>query len=170
MIEEISRKYLEIKSLSDLRESQKPSSNYIINLVEPKDFQLNKFLYKKVGKKYRWVERLIWTNQNWIEYVSNKNLSTYVLKDDDNLVGYFELIFCETKQEIEIAYFGILEDYFGKKLGGFLLSEAIKKSFLKGAKRIWVHTCSLDHKNALKNYLSRGMEIFKSEVFKKEIA
>ena len=74
------------------------------------------------------------------------------------------------KKEIEIAYFGILEDYFGKKLGGFLLSEAIKKSFLVGVKRVWVHTCSLDHQNALKNYLARGMTIFKSEVIKREIA
>ena len=170
MIEEISRKYLEIKSLSDLRESQKPSSNYIINLVEPKDFQLNKFLYKQIGKKYKWIDRLIWTDQKWINYVSSKNLSTYVLKDGDDLVGYFELIFSEIKQEIEIAYFGILEDYFGKKLGSFLLSEAIKKSFLTGVKRVWVHTCSLDHKNALKNYLSRGMTVFKSEILKKEIA
>ena len=170
MIEKISRKYLEIKSLSDLRESQKPSSNYIINLVEPKDFQLNKFLYKQIGKKYKWIDRLAWTDQKWIDYVSCKNLSTYVLKDGDDLVGYFELIFSEVKQEIEIAYFGILEDYFGKKLGGFLLSEAIKKSFLTGVKRVWVHTCSLDHKNALKNYLSRGMTIFKSEILKREIA
>ena len=169
MIEEISRKYLEIKSLSDLRESQKPSSNYIINLVEPKDFQLNKFLYKQIGKKYKWIDRLIWTDQKWINYVSSKNLSTYVLKDGDDLVGYFELIFSEIKQEIEIAYFGILEDYFGKKLGSFLLSEAIKKSFLTGVKRVWVHTCSLDHKNALKNYLSRGMTIFRSEILKREI-
>ena len=170
MIEKISRKYLEIKSLSDLRESQKPSSNYIINLVEPKDFQLNKFLYKQIGKKYKWIDRLAWTDQKWIDYVSCKNLSTYVLKDGDDLVGYFELIFSEVKQEIEIAYFGILENYFGKKLGGFLLSEAIKKSFLTGVKRVWVHTCSLDHKNALKNYLSRGMTIFKSEILKREIA
>jgi ribosomal protein S18 acetylase RimI-like enzyme len=169
VIEEISRKYLEIKSLSDLRESQKPSSNYIINLVEPKDFQLNKFLYKQIGKKYKWIDRLIWTDQKWINYVSSKNLSTYVLKDGDDLVGYFELIFSEIKQEIEIAYFGILEDYFGKKLGSFLLSEAIKKSFLTGVKRVWVHTCSLDHKNALKNYLSRGMTIFRSEILKREI-
>ena len=65
---------------------------------------------------------------------------------------------------------GVIEDYFGKKLGGFLLSEAIKKSFLTGVKRVWVHTCSLDHKNALKNYLSRGMTIFKSEILKREIA
>ena len=81
-----------------------------------------------------------------------------------------KLIFCEKKKATEIAYFGILEDYFGKKLGGFLLSEAIKKSFLIGAKRIWVHTCTLDHQNALKNYLARGMTIFKSEVIKREIA
>jgi hypothetical protein len=32
-----------------------------------------------------------------------------------------------------------------------------------GCIRVWVHTCSLDHKNALLNYLSRGMKIFKSE-------
>ena len=74
------------------------------------------------------------------------------------------------KLEIEIAYFGILEDYFGKKLGGYLLSEAIKKSFQFNIKRLWLHTCSLDHKNALKNYLSRGMAIFKSETLETKIA
>ena len=73
------------------------------------------------------------------------------------------------KKEIEIAYFGILEEYFGKRLGGFLLSEAIKISFSLDAKRVWLHTSSLDHKNALKNYLSRGMTVFKSEVIKKEL-
>ena len=54
-------------------------------------------------------------------------------------------------------------EYFGKKLGGYLLSEAIKNSFNQGAKRVWVHTCSLDHENALKNYLARGMKVFKTE-------
>ena len=170
MIEEIFRKYLEIKSINDLNEVQRPSNSYSLNLIEPEDFQLNKYLYKKIGRKYQWIDRLAWSDQNWIAYISNKNLKTYLLKNNDNLVGYFELIFNEEKQEIEIAYFGILEEYFGKKLGGFLLTEAIKKSFSLNAKRVWVHTCSLDHKNALKNYLSRGMTVFKSEILKKEIA
>mgnify|MGYP000671041072 FL=1 len=170
MIEEIFRKYLEIKSINDLNEVQRPSNNYSLNLVELKDFQLNKFFYKKIGKKCYWIDRLAWTDQNWIEYVSNKNLITYILKDNDNLVGYCEIILNKEKQESEIAYFGILEEYFGKKLGGFFLSEIIKKSFLLNAKRVWVHTCSLDHKNALKNYLARGMEVFKSVIQKKEIA
>ncbi len=66
--------------------------------------------------------------------------------------GFGELIMDQKKNEMEIAYLGILEEYFGKKLGGFLLSELIKKSFLLNVKRVWVHTCSLDHKYALKNY------------------
>jgi len=65
---------------------------------------------------------------------------------------------------VEIAYFGILEEYHNKKLGSFLLSDAIKKSFQQNVERVWLHTCSLDHKNALNNYLARGMKIFKSEI------
>ena len=89
-----------------------------------------------------------------------------MLKNKDELVGFFELIFHFEKQEVEIAYFGILEEYQNKKLGSFLLSEAIKKSFDKNVNRVWLHTCSLDHKNALNNYVSRGMKIFKSEIVK----
>ncbi len=163
MKEEIFRKYLEIKSLDDFKEVKKPSENYLLDLVEPKDFQLNKFFYKNVGKKYKWVDRLVWTDQKWIDYVSNKKLFTYILKNKEELVGYFELIFYKDIGESEIAYLGILEEHFGKKLGSYLLSEAIKKSFSLGSIRIWAHTSSLDHKNALKNYLARGMKIFKSE-------
>ena len=67
------------------------------------------------------------------------------------------------KKEIEIAYLGLLEEYQNKKLGSYLLSEAIKKSFENNIRRVWLHTCSLDHKNALNNYVSRGMKIFKTE-------
>ena len=170
MIENISRTYLEIKSLKELNEVQKPEGNYSIYFVEPNDFQLNKFFYKQIGKKYFWKDRLDWSNKNWIDYVSNEKIFTYILKNNDDIIGYFELIFHEIKGEAEIAYFGILENYFGKKLGGYLLSQAIKKAFQLNIKRLWLHTCSLDHKNALKNYLSRGMAIFKSETLKAKIA
>ena len=167
MTEKIFRKYLEITSLEELKQVKKPSDNYSVNLLNPKDFQLNKFFYKNVGKNYQWVDRLLWTDLKWIQYISDKKLFTYILKDKKEIAGYFELIFNQDTREAEIAYFGILEEYFGKKLGGYLLSESIKISFIKGAKRLWVHTCSLDHKNALNNYLSRGMKIFKLETLKR---
>tara|TARA_B110000014_G_C19671507_1_gene352568 strand:- start:27 stop:533 length:507 start_codon:yes stop_codon:yes gene_type:complete len=160
----VERNYLDIISLKNLSEIDKPSNNFDVRLVNPPDFQLNKFFYKQIGKKHRWVDRLIWNENQWIRYINNSNVKTYILQDGNNLAGYFEQIFDQKKLEYEIAYFGILQDYVGKRLGGYLLSEAIKKSFLMGANRVWVHTCSLDHKHALKNYLSRGMKIFKSEI------
>ena len=166
MKEEVKRNYLEISSINDLNEVNKPSEDYSLNLNDPNNFQLNKFFYKNIGKKHKWVDRLIWNEQNWIDYVSSEKVKTYVLKNKDDLVGFFELIFHFEKKEVEIAYFGILEEYQNKKLGSFLLTEAIKKSFDDNINRVWLHTCSLDHKNALNNYIARGMKIFKSEIVK----
>ena len=166
MTVEVKRSYLEINSLKDLQVSEKPSDDYIVNLIKPTDFQLNKFFYKNIGEKHKWIDRLIWNEEQWIKYVSNKNVKTFILKNKKDLVGFFELIIHPDKKEVEIAYFGILEEYQNKKLGSFLLSDAIKKSFQENVDRVWLHTCSLDHKNALYNYLARGMKIFKSEIVK----
>jgi len=159
----VKRNYLEIKSLKDLVELSKPSEKLEVKLVDPPNFQLNKFFYKQIGKKFNWIDRLVWSDNKWISYLNNENVNTYILKEDNNFVGYYEQIFDKEKSDCEIAYFGILEEYIGKKFGGYLLSEAIKNAFKLNPKRIWVHTCSLDHRHALKNYLSRGMKIFKSE-------
>jgi len=160
---EVKRSYLEINSLNELKESLEPPDNYSLNLLEPIDFQLNKFFYKNIGQNHKWVDRLIWSENQWIDYVSNKDVKTYILKYGNDLAGFFELIFHIEKNETEIAYLGLLKEYQNKKLGSYLLSEAIKKCFIKNVNRVWVHTCSLDHKNALKNYLDRGMKIFKTE-------
>ena len=166
MTEEVQRNYLEINSIQDLNEVIEPNGDYSLNLLEPINFQLNKFFYKNIGKKHKWIDRLVWTDAQWIDYVSNKNVKTYVFKFRDNLVGFFELISHDEKKEVEIAYFGLLEEFQNKKLGSYLLSQAIQKSFKESINRVWVHTCSLDHKNALKNYIARGMKIFKTETIK----
>jgi GNAT superfamily N-acetyltransferase len=160
---EVQRNYLEINSVQDLIEVVKPSNDYSLNLLDPSNFQLNKFFYKNIGKKHKWIDRLAWTETQWIDYVSSEKVKTYIFKYKDDLVGFFELISHSEKKEVEIAYFGLLEEFQNKNLGSYLLSEAIKKSFEKDIKRVWLHTCSLDHQNALNNYLARGMKIFKTE-------
>ena len=159
----VDRNYLEIKSIKELNNSKKPTEYCNLQLIDPPDFQINKFFYKQIGKDHRWIDRLSWNEKNWIDYVENSNVRTYVLNDKEDPIGYFEQIFHFETKSCEIAYFGILKEHYGKKYGGFLLTEGIKNSFINGIEKVWLHTCSLDHKYALKNYQARGMKIFKSE-------
>ena len=159
----VDRYYLEIKNLKNLNEVYSPNHNLFLEKVSPPNIELNKFFYKNVGKKHRWIDRLVWDNFKWMSYLENESVHTYILKLNKDLVGYFELIEDKPNKSYEIAYFGILNEYIGKKFGGYLLSEAIKTCFKLSSNRVWVHTCTLDHENALNNYLKRGMEIFKEE-------
>ena len=106
-MKKIVRNYLEIKSIKELILPKNSKNNLKIKLLLQPDFQLNKFLYKQIGKKYYWNDRLIWTDQDWIKYVSRKNVFTYILYEDNNIPGFFELIYHEEKKEIELAYLGL---------------------------------------------------------------
>ena len=107
MKQEVKRHYLEINSIQDLKEVEKPLEEYSLILLDPINFQLNKFFYKNVGQKHKWVDRLVWTESQWINYVSSEKVKTYVFKHNDDLVGFFELIFHQESKETEITYFGL---------------------------------------------------------------
>ena len=163
---EINRFYLEIKNIEELKKVNLENNELKVKLLKKIDFNLNKFFYKQIGKNHRWTDRLSWNENMWVNYVSDQSVNTFVLMHNKNLAGYFERIYNKQSNEFEIAYFGILHEYRNKKFGAYLLSKAIELSFKDGAKRVWVHTCTFDHKNAIKNYLSRGMKIFKEEKIK----
>ena len=158
----VERNFLEIRDVKNLKINSTKKIKFLVKKINP-DFQLNKFFYKQVGKKHRWLDRLNWSDEKWIRYISNKNLDTYIISDSENLVGFFELLNNPHLSETEISYFGLLEEYIGRGIGGYALSVAIRKSFEKDIKRVWLHTCTLDHPNALKNYIARGMTVFKKE-------
>ena len=158
----VQRNFLELKDLKNLKTNSINEKKYLVKKIKP-DFQLNKFFYKQVGKKHRWIDRLSWSDGKWINYISNKNLETYIISESEELAGFFELLYNPELKETEISYFGLLEEYIGKGIGGYALSVAIKKSFEKNIKRVWLHTCTLDHPNALKNYIARGMKVFRKE-------
>ena len=162
MISRVQRFFLEVKSFSKPIELNLPV-NYKIILDEKKDFQLNKFFYKQIGIDHYWRDRLLWSDKEWIKYVINKNLETHILKQYDDLIGYYEQEYHPNSNEVELINMGVLKEFRGLKLGSTLLNHALASASRKNPSRMWVHTCSLDHKHALLNYKSKGFEIFKEE-------
>jgi len=162
-MKQVERYFLELKLPIENKVVFNKPQNLKITLDVDDDFKINKFFYKIIGKDHYWKDRLIWTDKQWINYVKNPNLETWVLKYNDELIGYYEKENHIKDNEVELINMGILKEFRGLKLGSMLLNHAIASASRKNPNRMWVHTCSLDHKHALQNYKSKGFEIFKEE-------
>jgi GNAT superfamily N-acetyltransferase len=161
---EVLRTYLEMTEpvLSALAESPDPRSRVEeVHACPPSFFR---YLYAEVGRNYHWVDRLSWTDDAVKAYVADPTVSLWVLTVAGSPAGYFELK-RHDDGSIEIAYFGLLPEFVGRGLGKYLLSVAAREAWDSGAKRVWLHTCTLDDPAALPNYKARGFRPFKTETY-----
>lgn len=139
------------------------STDFELALVEPADPSLNQQLYRDVGSAWQWTDRLSWDGPKWSEYVTRNSLSTWIGYWKGKRAGYFELE-SQNQGDVEIVYFGLLPEFIGMGLGGILLTAAVQYAWREpNTTRVWLHTCSNDHKHALANYLKRGFQLFKTE-------
>ncbi len=151
---------LEIISAADLRPASPPPESVEIRRAFHASPELGRFLYTAAGGNWYWIDRLGWSHEQWAERMSDPRVETWVLYQDGTPAGYFELD-GSAAGEVEIAYFGIMPAFLGRRLGGPLLTAAIRRGWAMGAERVWVHTCTLDSPRALAHYQARGMRVFK---------
>ena len=137
--------------------------------ISPPDWHWNRRMYAEVGKSYHWVNRLSWPAEKWLDYAHRDSLKTVILEVNQVPAGYFEIERNEFPS-VELAYFGLVKEFIGRGLGAHLLSVAIEEAWQDGTERVWVHTCSLDHRHALRNYQKRGFQVFKTEFEEIEVA
>ncbi|NKF52469.1 GNAT family N-acetyltransferase [Shewanella sp. WXL01] len=157
--------HLEMHS-ADALNPKNDSKGLVIEPAITKQYEYNRFLYEFVGKAWEWTDKLNWTDKQWQEYSEADNLHLYVAYYQGSPAGYFELQ-QQADGNVEIMYFGLGTRFIGKGMGGYLLTQAIKQAWaLPDTQRVWVHTCSLDHPSALKNYQARGFTLFKTELEK----
>jgi GNAT superfamily N-acetyltransferase len=152
--------YLEITTRADLRAARGRVA-WTLTRVMPPTPELNRFLYMAVGRPWQWRDRLEWDRARWRAYVDRPELETWAAYVRGTLAGYFELE--RQGGDVEIVYFGLLPGFTGRGLGGALLTAAIERAFDGGAARVWVHTCTLDHPQALPNYVARGMRPYRTD-------
>ena len=153
--------YLEMTSAQDIKPKVCTDQRFHVCKSTIPLWQFNRFLYSYVGGPWQWVDKLPWTAEQWRSYVERKELHTFVGYYSGSPAGYFELE--EQDGDVEIAYFGLAEPFIGKKLGGAFLTATLEQAWQLTERRVWVHTCTLDHPASLGNYMARGMRVYKVE-------
>lgn len=154
--------HLEMTDPSQLRPARRRPDDVEVRRAEIPLPELNRFLYTAVGGDWHWHDRLGWDHARWMDFLDRPDVETWVAYRRGTPAGYVELE-RQPGADVEIAYFGILPQFIGQGIGGYLLATAIERAWAMGAARVWVHTCSLDHPGALANYQARGMRLFKEE-------
>lgn len=160
----VTRTYLEMTDPAEFEPAYRSDITPVIARAERCPASFYRYLYREVGRRYHWVERLDWTDDQILEHLRQPSLSLWVMYVDGSPAGYFELQ-REEDCSIEVAYFGLLPEFIGAGLGKHLLSFGVQRAWDDGACRVWLHTCTLDDPAALPNYLKRGFKPYKQETY-----
>lgn len=151
--------FLEMRDPSQLRPARRPKGELRLDQARIPSPRLNEWFYRSVGETWQWVDRLSWSKERWRAYCARPSLETWVLYVSGTPAGYFELE-KQAEGDVEIAIFGLLPEFLGGGLGGWMLTRAVEIAWEGGAGRVWLHTCTEDHEAALPNYQKRGFELY----------
>ena len=152
---QVLRTYLELKSPAELRGASFSRPDARVEKRSPCPVALYRRLYKEVGQDWYWHSRLEWTDEQLAAHLAKPSVGVWELVVGSESAGYFELGRSDDGS-VEIVYFGLMPKFIGQGLGGPLLTQATREAWAMGANRVWLHTCTLDSKRALPNYLARG--------------
>jgi GNAT superfamily N-acetyltransferase len=164
----VRRTYLELRDPAGLRPARESALPSRVERVKPCPVDFYRALYRDVGERWHWRDRLAWSDERLAEHLAREAVAVFVMRVGSEIAGYFEL---EQHRDgsVEIAYFGLRPEFFGRGLGGELLTQAVRESWRAGAQRVWLHTCTLDSPQALPNYLARGFQPFREESYTTDV-
>ena len=155
--------YLEMKSQEQRSAAPGWGEPVVIRRAERPTISFYRYLYDTVGADWDWFERRRLSDEALAAIVHDGAVEVFVLHVRGVPAGYVELD-RRVEHEVEIAYFGLVPDYIGRGLGPCLLGWGLDRAWSYGPRRVWLHTCSLDHPKALSVYRRAGFEVFDRRV------
>jgi GNAT superfamily N-acetyltransferase len=165
---EVERTYFEMAAPAELVPVESPDPRARVEKMAPCPVSLYRFLYQEVGRAYHWVDRRGWSDGEVAAHLARPEVSVYLLSVGEEPAGFFELV-GHGDGTVELAYLGLLPAFIGRGLGGYLLTVAVREAWSRPARRLWLHTCSLDHPAAIPNYLRRGFRPIREETYEVEL-
>ncbi len=128
--------------------------------LAPVDRDRYRALFRQIGEEWLWLGRLVIDDARLASIIDAPSTEIHIPSRRDGVpVGLLELDF-SVPGEVELAYFGLVPGMTGNGHGGWLMAHALRLAWRPGIKRVWVHTCDLDHPGALGFYQAQGFVPF----------
>jgi GNAT superfamily N-acetyltransferase len=147
--------YLEMTEPPSTPAAPLPALKLAMLHAEQPSVAFYRFLYDTVGEPWLWWERRQLSNDALTTIIHDPLVEIYVLYVGGVPAGFSELD-RRHEPDIELAYIGLMEDFIGRGLGRFLLRWTIDQAWTRNPRRLWVHTCDLDHPRSLAIYQQGG--------------
>ncbi len=161
MIRTVTTTHLEVNDPAAIVAAKPPPPGTVLHHAEVASPELGRFFYSAVGGDWFWTDRLRWTWSAWLDHLAHPDRELWYATFRGTPAGCFELD-ATSPADVEVAIFGLLPGFIGKGMGGWLLERCLHRA-LTLRPRVWLHTCTLDHPNALASYRVRGLVPFRVE-------
>jgi GNAT superfamily N-acetyltransferase len=140
-----------------------PSPLQLVRWPAP-DSDKYRALFRRIGEPWLWYSRLVHPEAELRRYLDNPAIEVYAAIDRAGIeVGFLELDL-RSEGACGLSYVGLIPELIGKGHGGWLMGQALGLAWRKGIARVWVHTCTLDHPNALGFYRKHGFVPYKRTI------
>ena len=154
--------YLEMNERPGKPPPALPAGKLALLRAEKPPVAFYRFLYDTIGAEWLWYERRVMDDATLAAAIHHPEVEIYVLYAGGVPAGYGELDL-RHMPDIEVAYFGLMPDFIGRGLGGYLLRCMVDEAWSRNPKRVWLHTCDLDHPSALTVYQRGGFTPYRQE-------
>jgi len=134
----------------------------LVPMTDP-DPEHYRALFRAIGGPWLWFSRLMLEDGDLRAKLTAPGIVLYTVQLRKQDVGMLELDF-SVEGEVEISFFGLVPQLTGKGAGSWLMSQALALAWAKKPRRVWLHTCSLDHPRALPFYLKHGFRAYARKV------
>ncbi|MBM9593144.1 GNAT family N-acetyltransferase [Roseitranquillus sediminis] len=120
-------------------------------------------LYDAVGRDFAWEDMFQRPQDELQAWLAHEDVTLHTLMRDGWPAGFFVLD-ARAGDVVDLAYFGLVPEVFGRGLGSFLLRTALLTSWSRpGVRAMTVNTCTLDHPRALGLYQRHGFSPVRRE-------
>lgn len=154
--------FLEMKSRPHAIPPPQPKGKVALLKAERPPVHFYRYLYDAVGRDYKWVDRKKLSDAELRELLADPRIEVYVLYVDGCPAGLAELD-SRDANIAQLAYFGLIPDYIGRKLSYFFLYHSALNAWAKPISKLLVNTCTLDHPRALPLYQRLGFVPYSRE-------